>query len=437
MQATVRRSKTLVIGLALVLAAFVRPVEGLVFYEQREALRPPIPQLRADLRQAVVDLSGRWEYRIGGKGAFQPCWMPVCFAGEEAVLEFRRRFNLADSLRNLHFQLHLPEISYSVEAWVNGSLVSSFAGDHLGMRCDLAPGLLQFGSSNEILLRVDNELTPRSTLPVRMRFLGPRNYGGVFSGVFLRGVPELSVEDVGMLVESLRDSTAIRGSVHVRLAQYQSRAARQDSTHGGREARLYVTLCDTSRRMIFDVWSERIQHSSGEGFVISVPAPRFAASPWTPGRPVLYDLTASLVTGADTLHRLTRRVGFKTVETRDGDLYLNGQRLRLRGVDYIIESSRGGRAVAPSQIRQDLSAIRELGMNAVRVPFDPPSPDLLNAADEMGLLVLAELGLDWIPGDVLTRPTYRALVRHSADALLETCADHVCVLGWGIGSNLD
>jgi len=106
-------------------------------------------------------------------------------------------------------------------------------------------------------------------------------------------------------------------------------------------------------------------------------------------------------------------------------------------VDYIIESSRGGRAVAPSQIRQDLSAIRELGMNAVRVPFDPPSPDLLNAADEMGLLVLAELGLDWIPGDVLTRPTYRALVRHSADALLETCADHVCVLGWGIGSNLD
>ena len=175
-----------------------------------------------------------------------------------------------------------------------------------------------------------------------------------------------------------------------------------------------------------------------ESLQTTVSLPRFAVALWSPERPALYRLTGELIAGSDTLHRLTRVVGFKQVVIRGGDLFLNGAPLKVRGIDYVPEDATAGRAISEAQIRQDLTRIRELGMNVVRVPFAPPPPALARAGRRTGAAAAGGRPTsDWIPGDMLNRPAYRNLVTQTYDQMVATLRDHVSVLAWGLGGQLN
>ena len=427
----------LVFCLALVLAGLTRLAEGFVLYEQREPAEAPLPQLRPDRGQVIISLNGPWEFRVGNKGAFRSGWIPCSFDGSCDEVVFRRSFSLPDSLKSFNIQLHLPEVHHTVEVWVNGAFVSSFTGSQLAFSCLITRDRLRFGGENDLELRVDARLTPRSTFPVRPQLMHPQNYGGVFSGVYLRAVPPWSMEELNLGCDSPLDSSAVNATVKLRIARYRAATWVADSSGASGDVRIHALLRDSTGRTLTEGWSERVASGGSESFLVSVRLPKTAVSLWAPGRPVLYELVATLVAGADTLQRMSRQVGFKNVQIRNGNLYLNGRPLRLRGMDYVPENRDGRRAISRTVLRQDLSRIRELGFNVVRVPFGPPPLPLLDLADQMGLMVLAESNLDWIPGEILIRPAYRDMVEHAVTRLLAVAGDHPSVLAWGLGSQLD
>jgi hypothetical protein len=403
-----------------------------MFFEQREPMAPPLPQLRQQPHQCVMDLCGEWDVRIGDKGPYRSVWLPGCFEGADQVT-LRRDVVLPDSLRAFNFQLVVPEASYEVEVWVNGRLISSFSGDHLGFTCDIARELLRFGTPNDLQLKLSGELTPYSTFPVRPQLLYPQQYSGVFSGIYLRGVPSWSIEDAGFLPNWTGDSSAVSASVRVRLAQYRFLSTGRDTTQS---VRVLVAVRDSTGRVLCEGSSDRITRGRGETYQTTIALPRFAASFWSPGRPVGYSLKVALLSGSDTVHTFSRWVGFKRVQLIGGDFWLNGQRTDFRGVEYVPEFDHSRRAIAPNLLRRDLIKIRDLGMNVIRIPFGPPPPELLNIADELGLLVIADLGLDWVPSDVIARRSFQAMVEQSAGRLTAATHDHVCVLAWCLGSRL-
>jgi hypothetical protein len=437
MKSSLLALRAFVIGLALALAVFACPAEGFVFHEQRDPSPVPLPELSPQPHQSVIDLSGAWEYRLGKKGPFYPTWVPGSFAGNDGIVSLNRTFILPDSLRPYNFQLYLPEINYQVEVWLNGGMVSSFTGCHLGFACDIGRDRLRFGASNEIVLKIDNTLSPWRSVPVRGQATSPENFGGIFAGVYLRGVPGWSVEDAGLVQSVFDDSTALRTSVRVRIAEHGAPTAGYDTLRSPAPIHLAISIQDSAKRVIAEGKSETIERGGSESFQTVIPLPRFAASLWSPDHPTNYFLVATLVAGNDTLHRFTRRVGFKSAQVRGKDLYLNGQLLRVKGMDYIPEAVRGGRAISSAQMREDLRKMRDLGINAIRVPFSAPPPELVSLADQMGFLVFVEAGLDWIPNEVLARKDYRNLVWHTVDRILATYRDHVSVFAWGLGSRLD
>ncbi|MDD5087857.1 MAG: glycoside hydrolase family 2 TIM barrel-domain containing protein [bacterium] len=429
--------RTSLLALTLVLAALVCPAEGLVYYEQREVAQPPTPALQAESHQVVVNLQGGWEMRAGDRAAPQSAFLPGCFEHEKKPLIFRRTFNLADSLKSLHFQLHLPEISYTCDVRINGRLTASLTGFHLGFVCDLAPDQLRFGAANEIELRIGGRLTPRTTFPVRRQIPQARDYVGCFGGVYLRGVPSWSIEDARLASSLAMDSTSEKPVVLVRVAQYGPINVPADNTGGQPSVLILAALHDSSDQIIASGQSDVLKHGRENDYRAVVSLPAIRAVPWSPARPYCYRLTATLMVGADTLHQFSRIVGFKTVEIRDDKLYLNGTPLGIRGMDYVPDHPLGRRAVSSERLRQDLTMIRDLGMNVVRVPFDPPPPGLLEAADTLGLLVLAETAIGMIPSPVLESAEYRALVSQAVIHEIETLRDHPSLLAWGVGSQLD
>lgn len=112
------------------------------------------------------------------------------------------------------------------------------------------------------------------------------------------------------------------------------------------------------------------------------------ASPrlWSPADPHLYELT---VTAADD--RLVATAGLRTIEARGEELYLNGERLYLRGVldqGYWPES--GPTAPSDAALLKDLELSRDAGYNLVRKHLKFEEARFFDHADRMGMLVWAE-----------------------------------------------
>ncbi|MBU0508871.1 hypothetical protein KKH27_08560 [bacterium] len=423
--------------LTLVLVVFVRPAEGFVYYDQREAMAPPTPRLQENPHQVVLDLRGTWELQRGEQDESQSAFIPGCFEGDAAPVVFRRSFYLADSLRPLHFQLHLPEISHSCEVRINGRLVASLTGFHLGFVCDLASDQLRFGTTNEIELRITHHLTPKGTFPVRRQLLQSQDYGGCFSGVYLRGVPSWSIEDARFMRESNSELSVISGTAQVRIAQYGPMKTTLDSSGRKSDVLVLVSVYDSMGQAVASGRNDVLRQGRANDYQAVITLPPFHANLWSPAQPHLYTLAATLIAGSDTLHRFERTFGFRTVEVREGALFLNGQPFYVRGVDFVPEYAIGRRVVSPTRLRQDLISIRDLGMNVIRVPSDPPPPLLLDLADELGLSVLVETGVDRIPGKLLEQASYRALVGQAVTQEIEAFQQHPCVLAWGLGTGLD
>lgn len=168
-------------------------------------------------------------------------------------------------------------------------------------------------------------------------------------------------------------------------------------------------------------------------FRTQIPTPKL----WTAETPNLYQVEFRLKRGAEVLHRVTQRFGFRTFQVRDGDgLYLNGQKIILKGVNRHSAWPDSGRCLSEAVHRLDITTIKEMNGNAVRMSHYPPDVEFLDLCDELGLYVLDELA-GW--HNNYDTPTGTRLV----EAMVTRDVNHPSILFWdngnegGFNTNLD
>lgn len=113
---------------------------------------------------------------------------------------------------------------------------------------------------------------------------------------------------------------------------------------------------------------------------------------WDCEHPNLYNLSISLISPeGKVLHKVSERVGFRTVEFRPKDgLYVNGVKVVLKGINRHSFHPDGGRCTDREISLQDAMLIKEMNMNAVRSHY-PPDKHFLDVCDSLGLFYLDEL----------------------------------------------
>jgi len=110
---------------------------------------------------------------------------------------------------------------------------------------------------------------------------------------------------------------------------------------------------------------------------------------WDIENPVLHALRATEI---ETGRYDELRFGIRTAEFRaDEGFFLNGRRIELRGINRHSSVPGLGRAIDPAFHRDEARRIKDMGFNLVRLAHYPQDPAFLDACDEVGLLVYAEL----------------------------------------------
>ena len=234
-------------------------------------------------------------------------------------------------------------------------------------------------------------------------------FGGIFRPVWLEAAPTESIEHTTINAQASGDLTA-----DVELSGSQS-ATRLEAQ---------VSLLDGK--------------AVGRPFSVSVPAGgggplRLSTrietpNLWTAETPNLYALTLTLYRDDTALYSTTEHFGFRTFEVRPGKgLFLNGQRILLKGVDRHSFRPETGRALDRDDNYADARLIKSMNMNAVRMSHYPPDPAFLEAADELGLYVLDELS-GWHHAH--DTDVGRRLVRE----MVERDVNHPSILFWDNGN---
>ena len=346
-----------------------------------------------------VDLSGVWGFQVDvsrvGRNTYPsqdfdssrwrlvdiPCGFDACAPGMErfvGVCWFRKAFQVPSGVDGRKATLRFEAINYNAQIWLNGVCVGESSDPFLPIELDVTERL-EHDQPNLLVVRVDNLRAP-AQLPL---FEGWFGQGGILREVHLIFSDFLRLEDARIVAEP----TDGGGSVEVTAGIVNERS--ESVT-----AQVKVDIFDLEKRKIGSVSSDDVTLGSGKRSSVTLRALVEYMRVWSPDSPVLYLATLSLIEGEECVHVIHTGFGFRRVERRGREVMLNGKPLTLVGFNRHEDSPRTGMAVDLETARQDLSDMKRMGANFVRLCHYPHHPGELDICDELGLLVMGEIPLN-------------------------------------------
>ncbi len=285
---------------------------------------------------------------------------------------YRRRFTVPATWKDRRVRLVFDGVMTDTKVTVNGTTAGPVhQGGFYRFGFDVSK-LLKPGSENVIEVEVAEASANVDTEHAERR-ADYWNFGGIFRPVWLEATPLQAIE------HSAIDAQAT-GALTVDVTLAAPRTV----------TRIVGQVVDDAGRPVGSSFETAIP-PGGAGSVrlqTRTNAPRL----WSAEAPNLYGLVLTLYDGERAVHRTRERFGFRTFEVRVGDgLYLNGQRVLLKGVNRHSFRPATARALTRGDNYDDVRLIRSMNMNAVRMSHYPPDEAFLEACDELGLYVLDEL----------------------------------------------
>ncbi len=301
--------------------------------------------------------------------------------------------------------LHFEGVSSYAKVYLNGACIGEHKGGYTAFQFDITDQVKARG--NILVVRVDS--TERKEIPPFGNVVDYLCFGGIYREVWLEYVAQQYIEDVFVrtkdipLEKKLLDvdvtfSEKLSGKLELAVLDGENIIAEQS--------------CDFDAKVLKLKWKVT-------GLKL-----------WDIDSPNLYTLRVSLNDGADVREI---RFGVREVKFKTDGFYLNGKKVKIRGLNRHQSYPYVGYAMPASAQRSDADILKyELGCNLVRTSHYPNSKHFLDRCDEIGLLVFTEVPSWQYTGD---EGEWRDLfVRNVSDMVLHD-RNHPSIIMWGVRVN--
>lgn len=333
------------------------------------------------------------------------------FAGTNAT--YSKFLKMDDSA---HTILDIDGAYMCTRIYFNENLLDMHPNGYMPYLVDLSERV-RANRNNKIMLRV-------SDLQPSCRWYSG---SGVYRDVFLWTGGKIRIEpwDLYVTTERIGQSDA---SVAVRT---------QISADFAAHAELVFDICDADgNRVLSDTCAVDLQEGKNDAvFDFTIENPRL----WDCENPHLYALNVSVRHEGKTEDEFASRFGIRTisVDPKNG-LLLNGKPLLLRGVCIHHDHAVLGSAEYPAAVRRKLGKLQSAGFNAIRTAHCPPSLAVLEACDEMGIVIMDEAFDMW--NEPKTDYDYSLWFRdwwaRDISYMVRRDRSHPCVFSYSIGNEI-
>ena len=379
-------------------------------------------------------LAGVWAVWLKEEDSlWQPAALPHCFNANDACDPdksyyqgpgwYRTRIQAANPFPGGRTLLHFRGAGQTTTLWVGPTKIGTHKGGYDEFAFDVTDALTTLPHTDTtggipIAVLCDNspdlERVPSNLSDFCL-------YGGLYRHVSLVYLPALALDAVHVLPTLAEDGSA---QVLVKARLFNPGGLSSECT-------ISVEAADADGRVLF---SATKTHTPNTGFLdlatFPIPQPRH----WSPDSPYLYRcrVTLTSATGATSVEE---RFGVRSLEfVEHGPFKLNGTRVLLRGTSRHADHAGMAAAMPDDLVRQELTMIREMGANFIRLAHYQQDRLVLDLCDELGLMVWEEA--PWCRagvGDAAFQQNAKDMLAHMIDQHI----NHPSIILWGLGNEDD
>lgn len=316
----------------------------------------------------------------------------------EGTVWYQRSFNFHPQQGKRYF-LRFNAVNYDAYISLNDKKLGVHAGGFTPFEFEVTR---QLNDGNNFIVVKVNAARKKENVPTDN--FDWWNYGGITRDVLLAEMPSTFIKDYKIQLAK-NDLKKIEGYVQLDGAE----------------------LSQQIKINIPEVGLQTTATTNANGkatFTIPVKALQY----WSPENPKLYKVHIASI--ADDV---TDDIGFRTIETKDADILLNGRSAFLRGICLHEENPNiPGRPRTASDIKMLLSWAKELNCNFVRLAHYPHNENTSRLADAMGLLLWEEVPVYW----TIDWPNDSTLhnAQHQITDLVQRDKNRASVIIWSIGN---
>ncbi|MDO4965734.1 MAG: glycoside hydrolase family 2 TIM barrel-domain containing protein [Lachnospiraceae bacterium] len=335
---------------------------------------------------------------------------------EYQMISTYRKFIFGDpNWREKNVLLTFDGIAHDSQVYINGALAKSHHCGYTAFTVDITD-LIKIGVENEIVVKVDSR--ENLNVPPFGFVIDYMTYGGIYRDVYIDIKEKSYLKDVFVTTKLAKDGlkSATNSKIEIAGPKHNLTIRQYIKKYGSDDE--YKVLA-----------KEHVVTEDGE---IELVQDTGEVELWDIDSPNLYILKTELIKDEKVIDEKEVRFGYRKAVFHSDGFYLNGKKIKIRGLNRHQSYAYVGYAMPKSMQQLDADILKnELGVNAVRTSHYPQSHYFLDRCDELGLLVFTE-----IPGwqHIGDEEWKNQAVENTRDMILQY-RNHTSIVLWGVRIN--
>ena len=375
------------------------------------------PNPRQGVREQPLDATNWNHFQVPGQWAQQGYDIP-----RDKIAVLAKEVTISARWVGYRIFLRFEAIHGGTNYWLNGKLLGYTENLYTPVEWEIT-NFVKVGHTNRLDLEM-KVATASERLSSSSNYVG-YSLGGIDRSVMIYALPRLHVSSLHLsagLDKSYRD-----GEIQIVIGF--------DSPDQNVGKGFAVAI------QLFDAVGKPVAHSNPKVVLdplepglgkVSIESRVENPRKWNAEQPNLYKLVLVLEKDGQMLERIERNIGFRTVETKDRQLFVNGVRVKLAGVCRHEIDPLTGRADTKRHAEEDVKLFKQANLNFVRTSHYPCTQEFLDAADRFGLYVESEAPFCWLaPAKDLTDLN---AVLTATSAMVDYNHIHPCIIMWSLAN---
>lgn len=341
-----------------------------------------------------ISLDGTWQFStdINSSPANKNIQVPGEWAMQgfevkkETFAAYQRTFEIPESWRGKRVKLRFDAVFSEAEIWVNGKKTATHLGGFTPFEIDIN-NFVKWIGNNELLVKVKSE-TKADSLASASQYAA-HNLGGITRKVYLVGLAPVNFAyaDIKTFFDKNYENATLNTDVIL--------ANEQDGKTDNLSIRTELFKADGITKVTEKSIEVDKTIGSGEFLQQNIRFEIVKPMKWDPEHPNLYIVRLSILKNGKLEDVITKSIGFRQIEVRGNQVFVNNVAVKLRGVCRHEVMPLRGRSVNDNMWEKDVKLFIEGNVNYIRTSHYPPAEELIDVCNRLGMFLEVEAPFCW------------------------------------------